>query len=159
MMNASVGAGSLNSNDNVRHFPSASSFELEDMSQANENGEYKPSEVPYNNGKGGTGGAHSMDTQNHIEKYIDRLDQDRRDMEQRLREDRSAMENRIEQRFADANAEWNRREERIENRFSEVMAKMDRSIDKADETKRWVIGVCIATILGIAAMIITVVLS
>ena len=94
-----------------------------------------------------------------IQKYIDRLDQDRRDMEQRITEERRLSEERIEKRFSEATEASRLREERMDKRFTETMARIDRSLDKTDETKRWIIGVCLTTIIGIAAMVITVIIT
>ena len=116
-----------------------------------------------------------------FEKYIDRLEKDRQLMEQHLREDRHAMEQRLSEsqrlseermntRFSETMAKldkaeerWEARhiasEERMDIRFREVMTKLDNSIDKMDESKRWIIGVCVTTIIGIAAMVITIVIA
>ena len=121
-----------------------------------------------------------------IQKYIDRLDQDRRDMENRLREDRVALEERLvendraieqrlgenlnqtEQRLSDSHyrmEEYVRRciaehkEERrvaegqLNDRLKEVIEKMDKSLDKSEAARKLTIGVCIVTMLGIAAVI------
>lgn len=145
-----------------------------------------------------------------LQKYIDRLDQDRRDSEQRLREDRFASERRLndsmiqlEQRLNDSHERLEKqltdsdvvqKEERrisekqfnekliehrnerriaeslLNDKYREVMEKFEKSIDKSDETikriedksdetKRWIIGVCLTTIIGIAAMVVTIVLT
>ena len=62
------------------------------------------------------------------------------------------------------------REERMEKRFMEVMnslekinSKMDEKIDKMsekiDSTNKWITGLCISTIVGIAAIVVTVVIA
>ena len=95
-----------------------------------------------------------------IEKYIDKIDKDRVDSENRIREDRQQMETRIveERRLS---------EERMEKRFDAVMAslektneKLDRTLDKVTEeaksSKSWIMAFCIATIIGIAGLVIAV---
>ena len=117
---------------------------------------YKGHDSPYN-GDSDEGGVERMD----VQKYIDRLDIDRRESEKRiqlsmdslkreLREDRQLMEQRIDQDRSSS-------EERMEKRFSEAMTRFDKSVDKVDSLKWWILGVCLTTILGIAAMVITVV--
>ena len=117
---------------------------------------YNPQEVTYNDANGG---AADMD----LEKYIDRLDQDRRETEARIREEQKAMEQRrIEEQKA---MELRRAEERKE--FREEMASMrlemregfNRLDSRIEGLRWWILGVCITTIVGIAAMVITVVVS
>ena len=118
-----------------------------------------PRSIMYNVANGNSKGGHSMD----IERYIDRLDQDRRDSEQRiqhgienlkkeLREDRHAMEQRIteERRLS---------EERIHSNFIEAMSEMREARKEIRAINRWVMGVCLTTVVSIVAIVITVVVS
>ena len=102
-----------------------------------------------------------------IQKYIDRLDQDRREMEKRLIDDRRLSEERIEKRVIE-------QEQRLEVRFNNIDRRFDRmeqKIDKLSEdvhreskdTKRWAFGIFIAvaamvvaSVVGIAAIVIAV---
>ncbi|MCL1844472.1 MAG: hypothetical protein FWF77_01050 [Defluviitaleaceae bacterium] len=122
---------------------------------------YNELSLPYNNGEGG-------EVRVDMQKYIDRLDQDRRDSESRmeqsmktlkaeLREDRQQMEQRIEARVLEDRRLSEQREERMDKRFSESMNRIDASVAEVQTLKWWILGVCLATILGIAAMVITVV--
>lgn len=117
------------------------------------------SETAYNSNNGGG----TMD----VEKLYDFIRQDiaaqeqrSRDLEQRIMEDRREAEARMDARFAAM-------DERIETRHREAMDSMrelkndlraDMIETKAEsrETKRWMLGTAIATILGIAAMVLTV---
>jgi hypothetical protein len=143
--------------------------------------------VDYNTDKG--------DDLMDIQKYIDRLDQDRRDMElrlnenqekleirlnenmgkletrlnndrqrfeQQLREDRQLMEQRIEVRLSEERRLSEQREDRMEKRFGEAMSNIKEAMSDIKDARneirginRWVMGICIATVLGIAAMVIT----
>ncbi|NFN14580.1 hypothetical protein FDB56_06615 [Clostridium botulinum] len=120
------------------------------------------------------GVAMDMNEDKLFEKYMDKVDQDRRDqeqrlsknielMEQRLSEDRKLMEQRIieERRLS---------EERMEKRFNEAMdsikntnhkieslenkldEKTEKMLEKVDSTNKWIMGTCIATILAVAAI-------
>ena len=141
-------------------------------------GIHNPQKVPVN---GDTGGVPYMS----LEKFIDRLDQDRRETEERIRaeqqaseqrrvEEQKAMEQRrieeqkaMELRRAEERKEF--REEmasmriemregfnRLESRIENVETKLDTRIDNL---KWWVLSVCLATVIAIAAMVITVVVS
>ncbi|MCL2199848.1 MAG: hypothetical protein FWB80_13095 [Defluviitaleaceae bacterium] len=107
-------------------------------------------------------------------KLIERLDQDRRDSELRLqnsmdslkrelREDRQQTEQRLDDRMAEERRLSEQREERMEKRFSESMARFDKTTGElkndVNHLKWWILGVCMATIIGIASMIITVILN
>ena len=81
-----------------------------------------------------------------FQKYIDRLDQDRRDSEQR----QIAMEQRLTKSY-------NQLEQRLERTTEESRAAFARMEDKIDGLKLWIIAVCLATIIGIATMVFTVV--
>lgn len=97
-----------------------------------------------------------MDDNDALEKYLDKVDQDRRDQEERLSKNMNLMEQRIteERRLS---------EERMEKRFNQVMSSIEKTNDKIDEkvsriedkidnTNKWIIGTCIATILAVAAI-------
>lgn len=107
--------------------------------------------------------ATDMNDEKILEKYMDKIDQDRREQEQRLSQNIQSMEQRIveERRLS---------EERMEKRYLDVMKAVEKTNDNIDnkiedirkdneETKKWIIGLCITTILGIAAMVVAVVLA
>ena len=83
--------------------------------------------------------------------YINRLEQDRRDTEQRIRdaeqrirEDRELLLAEMREMKQDNQA----REQRMETGFRELTARVE-------SLKWWVISVCLATIVAVAAMVIT----
>lgn len=109
-----------------------------------------------------------------LEKFLNKIDQDRRDqeerlsknyqlMEQRITEERRLSEERIEKRIVES-------EQRMEKKFIEAMNsikdtnnkiddlrsklddKTDKMLEKIDSTNKWIIGLCISTILGVAAI-------
>lgn len=105
----------------------------------------------------------TMDENRILEKYMDKIDQDRRDQEERLSNNIKLMENRIteERRLS---------EERMEKRFNKAMESLEKTNDKIenlesnltekiDSTNKWIIGTCLATILGIAALVLTVIVT
>lgn len=107
--------------------------------------------------------ATDLDENNYLEKYIDKLESDRRSQEERLSNNMQLMEQRIteERRLS---------EERMENRFNQVMNSVEKTNEKIDSkisnmeskldnTYKWIVGTCVATILGIAGLIITVMLT
>lgn len=116
-----------------------------------------------------------------FQKYIDKLDQDRHDMEVRLREESQASEQRfaksldgLEQKFANFIAEdkearrqieqrMDARIEKLDDRIEKLLDKMDKETDKIsgkiDGMRKWVLGISLTAFLGIAAMIITVIFA
>lgn len=95
----------------------------------------------------------------YLEKYIEKLENDRIEQEKRISTNMQHMEQRIteERRLS---------EERMEKRFEQTMQavensnkKIDDLSNKLDGTYKWIWGTCLATIIGIAAMVITVFVS
>lgn len=118
--------------------------------------------------------ADTMDDNKILEKYLDKVDQDRRDMEIRLTQDRRESEKRIEEqrrlseermesRFNEVMNSWQKTNDKIDITYNRLENKVDSSVkgmeDKLDNTYKWIIGTCIATIIGIAAMVISVIMS
>lgn len=100
-----------------------------------------------------------LDENKLLEKYLDKIDQDRRDQENRLSKNVQLMEERVEKRTRET-------EERIEKKFIETMNalketndKINKLDEKIESTNKWIIGVCLSTILGIAAMVIAVIVT
>lgn len=83
-----------------------------------------------------------------LEKYIDKMDRDQSD----LRADIKASEERTERRI-----------ERLEKLMTDQSQRIETKIDsietKFDSWNKWIIGTCLATIIGIATMVITVLVA
>ena len=112
-----------------------------------------------------------MDNDDLLKEYINKLDQDKRDQEQRLSQSMQSMEQRItdERRLS---------EERMEKRYKEVMdtfekmsinmdakidkmdSKLDSKLDKLDNKfenlKWWILGTTIAIILAFVAIVFSI---
>ena len=116
----------------------------------------------------------NMDENKILEKYLDKIDKDRREQEERLSRNIELSEKRIHDERIELEKrvieDSKSREERMEKRFMEVMnslekinSKMDEKIDKMsekiDSTNKWITGLCISTIVGIAAIVVTVVIA
>lgn len=116
----------------------------------------------------------NMDENKILEKYLDKIDKDRREQEERLSRNIELYEKRIHDERIELEKrvieDSKSREERMEKRFMEVMnslekinSKMDEKIDKMsekiDSTNKWITGLCISTIVGIAAIVVTVVIA
>ncbi|MCL1994936.1 MAG: hypothetical protein FWG63_01870 [Defluviitaleaceae bacterium] len=87
--------------------------------------------------------------------YIDRLEQDRRDMEKRLTEEAKEREQRtiaMEQRLMDDARE---REQRSREERKELENKIDTFVAETKTANRWFIGFNIAALIGVAGIIIT----
>lgn len=122
-----------------------------------------------------------MDENKILEKYLDKIDKDRREQEQRLNENIRSMEQRIteerrlseermEKKFIEAMdsiKETNKKldsinsklDKKVETINSKIDEKTDKIGEKIDNTNKWIIGVCLSTIIGIAAMVLTVILT
>ena len=115
-----------------------------------------------------------MDDNKLLEKYLDKVDQDRREQEQRLNsnmekleerlsKDRIASEERLEKLFnatmdsiKGTNAKIDSINDKIDTKIDNLNNKIDSKVDlmyeKMDSTNKWIIGTCIATILAVAAI-------
>lgn len=115
-----------------------------------------------------------MDDDKLLEKYLDKVEQDRRDqevrlnsnmekMEERLYKDRVASEERLEKLFnatmesiKDTNDKIGKINEKLDSKIDSINNKIDAKVDfmyeKIDSTNKWIIGTCIATILAVAAI-------
>lgn len=80
-------------------------------------------------------GDYSMDNDKILEKYMDMVNQDRRDMEKRLMEDRRESEARSEERFA-----------RLEK-------KIDSLSDKIDSHKSFLWGIIVTAFIGVGGFV------
>lgn len=118
--------------------------------------------------------AWDMDENKLIEKYLDKVDQDRREqesrlnsnmekMEERLSKERITSEERLEKLFSatmesikDTNEKIDKINEKLDIKIDSINNKIDSKIDvmyeKIDSTNKWIIGTCIATILAVAAI-------
>ena len=98
----------------------------------------------------------TMNNDDLLKNYMDKVDQDRRDQETRLTQSMQLMEQRIteERRLS---------EERMEKKFNETMqsikdtnsnidSKFDKLESKYENLKWWIMATCVATIGGIAAI-------
>jgi len=105
----------------------------------------------------------TMDNNEILEKYIEKVDRDQSDLRSDIRES----ERRTSERMAMVEERMDNRLNRIEDLIGQtnrdVSEKYDKLYDKMLEIEpktttilRWNIGVSIATIIGIAAMVITV---
>ena len=115
-------------------------------------------------------GGETMDHNKILEKYIDTVDKDRREMEKRITEERREMEKRIteERRLS---------EERMENRFNETMvsikelsANVNKSVEKlenkVENTSNHIRNLTLTTIwsvvgisVAVMALVLTVIFS
>lgn len=97
------------------------------------------------------------------EKYLDKLDQNITEMKQSLRD----TENRIAQMINQTLSEIRDRDNQRHQEFLHINQKVDyftNSVDKKideirkeiKEDRKWIIGIAVTTILGVAAMVITV---
>lgn len=96
-----------------------------------------------------------VDNMDFLEKYIEKMDRDQSDLRNDIRASEERTANLIKQLY-----EHNLK---IEDKIDKTMDSVDEKIGKLEEkmtsTNNWITGVCIATILGIAAMVIAVILG
>lgn len=100
-----------------------------------------------------------MNENDMLKTYMEKVDRDQSDLradirasERRTSEKIDKMEERMDQRL-------NRIEDMIQSYTKETADSIDKLNEKVDSKLRWVEGTCVATILGIAAIVITVIVS
>lgn len=104
-----------------------------------------------------------MDENKILEKYLDKVDEDRREqelrlnsniekMEERLSKERIASEERLEKLFISTMESIKDTNSKIDSINDKIDNKVDLMYEKIDSTNKWIIGTCIATILAIAAI-------
>ena len=108
-----------------------------------------------------------------------KMTEDRRESEKRIEIQRQLSEERTDKKFNETmdtiknqNTIMAKHDEKIDNKLDKIDTKLDTKFDKMDTkidtkltdmqteirgTNKWIIGTCIATIIGIAAMIISII--
>ena len=102
-------------------------------------------------------GENKMDSNELLKAYMEKVDRDQSDLRSDIRESErrtSANIDNIERRMDER---LNRIEDMISNSINKNNEKIEALESKIDGKTRWVVGTCIATIVGIAAMVVTVV--
>lgn len=105
-----------------------------------------------------------------IEESEKRIHNERLELDKRIGEERKLSEERMEKKFIEAMEAIKYQNEKIDKISDKIDSKidaLDTKIDsktseinnKIDSTNKWIIGVCITTILGIAAMVVTIIIS
>ncbi|WWU63773.1 hypothetical protein QJR26_12145 [Clostridium baratii] len=122
-----------------------------------------------------------MDENKILEKYLDKIDKDRREQEERLSrsvelsekriyeerielerrimEDSKAREERLEKRFLEVMGSIENTNKKIDDTNNKIDEKIDKISEKIDNTNKWITGLCITTIVGIAAIVVTVMIA
>lgn len=115
-----------------------------------------------------------MEGNQYFEKYLERLEQDRRDLEQRLNNtiiqsekrihvERVEFEKRILEDRKESEVRLNKNIDQIlsliEQQNEKIDSKLGKLEDKIDGNNKWIMGVCLTTILSIAAMVISILLK
>lgn len=94
-----------------------------------------------------------------LKAYMDKISQDQSDIRSEVRES----EKRISERVNEIEKRMDARLNRIEDMITSSTESMDTAVDKlkesVDSKMRWVVGTSITTILGIAAMVVTAIVT
>lgn len=112
----------------------------------------------------------NMDDNKLLEKYMDSVNQSIRDMEQRNIQDKREREQRIiqcqqlseermEKRFLEAMDAVKNQNEIISSAIAKFDDKIDKMDSKIDDSKKFIVSISLTTILSIAALVITVILT
>ena len=126
-----------------------------------------------------------MEGNQYFEKYLERLEQDRRDLEKRLNntiiqsekrihvervefekrilKDRKESEIRLNKSIDQILSSLEQHNRKIDGTIEKLENKIDRNTEsmnnKIDANNKWIMGVCLTTILSIAAMVISILLK
>ena len=105
----------------------------------------------------------SMDNDRILEKYLDKVDQDRRDQEQRIAKNMELMEKRlsdsegrIEARFNQIMKSIEDTNKKVDDSIQRMENKFDKLTDEVKENNKYIRNISVTTIIGIAAMVIAV---
>lgn len=86
-----------------------------------------------------------------------RIAEDRKNMEMRVTEERRLSEERMEKKFIETMESIKALNNKIDSQVNIIEDKIDKRMDKLenkyDNLKWWILGVCLSTIIGIAAMV------
>lgn len=100
-----------------------------------------------------------MDNDKILEKYLEKVDRDQSDLRNDIRES----ERRTQERISAIEQKMDDRLNRIEDMMISQNKKMeslkDALLEKMDSTQKWITGIAITTIIGIAAMVIAVLVA
>lgn len=108
----------------------------------------------------------AMNGEDMFRAYIEKVNRDQSDLrndirasEERIAKHIEASEDRFEKRLNRVLEEMDRRSAEIENKVAESVKSSKEAQDSIKNTSKWITGVCITTILGIAAMVIAVIIA
>jgi hypothetical protein len=92
-----------------------------------------------------------------------RISEERRESERRITEERRLSEERMEKRFIQAMDSLEKTNDKIDSLHDKLDKKIETKIgdleEKIDSTNKWIMGVCISTIVGIAAIAASIVFA
>lgn len=90
----------------------------------------------------------NMNNDDFLSKYIEKIDHDQSDLREDIRESERRTSTKLESI-----------EERMDKRLDRIEDMINGQGSKIDNTMGWIIAVCVATILGIAGLVITILLT
>lgn len=103
---------------------------------------------------------YNMNGDDILKTYIENVDKDRRESEQRMTSGIEAMETRIDKHIETMQQHSNKVEDRMDHRLDRIedfIKDQNKTLgDKIDGNNKFILGISITTILGIAAMVIAV---
>lgn len=101
----------------------------------------------------------SMDDNDLLKAYIDKINQDQHELKIDIRESEKRTSERLDKIEKRMDDRLNRIEDMINRTNNDSKSSIDEIKQSVESKMGWVIGTCIATILGIAAMVVTVMVS
>ncbi len=119
-------------------------------------------------------GGNDMDNNDILSKYMDKVDQDRRDSESRNEKRISDLEERMDNRLnrIEDNIKYytesvainiSTLDSKMETKISSLETKLDNKLTllegKIDNNNKFILGIAISTIIGIAAIVVSVLIS
>lgn len=94
-----------------------------------------------------------------LDKKYDALKKDMVESEKRITQNNKDLEDRLEKRYIETNNNINKLIDKIDTLDSNLDSKLEKMNEKIDSNNKFIISISISTILGIAAMVITVILT
>ena len=147
----------ITSKDHPMHEVIKESFEQNRKSYSNDSSTY--TFIPNITNNFSKTEENKMNENDMLKAYMEKVDRDQSDLRADIRESERRTSEKIDKIEERMDQRLNRIEDIITKSTDNTATKIDNLEKEVSSTLKWVIGTCVATIIGIAAMVITIIVS